>query len=93
MVSQFAGKTIANDPATPAQKPPPGAVYPQLFKRTIVNLLSKYNANGLLQNYDAIVAGTFALRETSPATRLSASVPIQPADVLHQGGVYIAQVA
>lgn len=87
------GKTIANDPPSAAVKPPPGAATPSLLKSLVVQFIDQYDANGLLQNAADIRAAVFPLRETSPTTRLSVSVPLQPIDVLHQVGMFIAQVA
>jgi len=87
---EFAGRTIANDPIPP-QKPPPGAVYPQIFKTLLKRIVNIYDDRGLLQNADQIKAQLDAVREVSPSTRLSSYVPLQTIDLAHQIGIYVAQ--
>jgi len=90
---QNAGKRIANDPPEGAKSPGPQVVTPSIFRGQIYSLLNSYNENDLLQNLDAIKAGTIVQRETSPSTRMTARIPLQTIDNLEQIGVIVDQVA
>lgn len=89
----FSGKVVGNDPG-PGQVPPGSLVVtPRVFKSLISGLVVKYGNNSLLQNVAAILAATVVVKETSPPTRISALIPLQPIDILDQVGVVVNQVA
>jgi phage tail sheath gpL-like len=90
---QFAGKNIGDDPV--GQQPGPGAsvVTPRMLKAAANKLTRDYFDIDLVQNVQAIISGTLANRESSPTTRLTCSIPLQPVDILDQIGVLILQVA
>lgn len=90
---QNAGKRIANDPPRGARPPGPSVITPTIFQGQIFALLNDYDQNDLLQNLDQIKTGTVVQRETSPSTRMSARIPLQPIDNLEQIAVAVDQVA
>lgn len=90
---QNAGKRIANDPPQGVRMPGPQVVTPSVFRGQIVSLLNDYDSNDLLQNLDQIKQGLIVQRETSPSTRMTARVPLQPIDNLEQIAVAVDQVA
>lgn len=87
------GKTIANDPVKNEPTPGPGVVTPRVVKALIDRLSQDYAENDLLQNVSEIKANTLVVRESSPTTRMSARIPLQPIDVLHQVAFLVDQVA
>jgi len=91
--AQFTGKLIADDPAPGARVPGPNVVTPRVCKAAIIKLLLDYGSNDLLQNVDTIIANTYANRETSPTTRMSGRIPLQPIDILDSTSFAIDQVA
>lgn len=92
-VLQFSGKRIADDPPQGAQPPGPQVVTPSRYRGAVFGLLDVYNNNDLLQNIDAIKAGTIVQREANPTTRMSARIPIQPIDNALQFAIAVDQVA
>jgi phage tail sheath gpL-like len=90
---QNAGKRIANDPPQGGKTPGPLVVTPSIFRGQIVSLLNDYNERDLLQNIDEIKAGLVVQRETTPSSRMSARVPLQPIDNLEQMAIAVDQVA
>jgi phage tail sheath gpL-like len=88
---QFAGATIGNNPAPGALPPPVGVVTPRVYRSLINNFISIYDNRGLLQNAAATVTGTNVIRESSPSTRISAQVPLQPVEILNQIGLVVDQ--
>jgi phage tail sheath gpL-like len=94
----FQGKDIADDPAV-GQPVPSGeqvnsqVVTPRVFKAALFRVIDDHNEDGQLQHVDVIKANTIVQRETSPTTRMSARVPLQPIDVLHQVAIAVDQVA
>lgn len=92
-VLQFSGKRIASD--VPDGTPPPGpnVVTPSRYRSCVFGLLDAYNGNDLLQNIDVIKANTIVQRETSPTTRLSVRIPLQPIDNAKQFAIAVDQVA
>jgi phage tail sheath gpL-like len=90
---QNAGKRIANDPPEGAKTPGPQVVTPSGFRSQIFQVLNSYGENDLLQNLDQIKEGTIVQRETSPSTRMTARIPLQPIDNLEQIGIAVDQVA
>jgi phage tail sheath gpL-like len=89
----FSGKRIANDPPPGARTPGPSVVTPSDFRGLIYSVLNDYEENDLLQNVADIKTGTVVQRETSPTTRMTARVPLQPVDNLEQMAVAVDQVA
>lgn len=87
------GKTIANDPIGNAPAPGGPTVTPKIVLATTNKLTQDYYDRGEVQNVAAVQAGTIVLRETSPSTRMSIQVPLQVADVWHQTGIDVRQVA
>ena len=59
----------------------------------INKLTDDYDNADLLQNADIVKANTICIQEANPKTRLSAKIPLQPIDVLHQSALSIDQVA
>lgn len=90
---QFAGKLLADDPATGARVPGNTVVTPRVVKAAINKLTRDYGDSDLLQQVELIVAGTVVQRDTSPTTRISSSIPLRPIDVLKQTATFIGQVA
>lgn len=91
---QFGGFAIGDDPTQPGQRPPGSKVAtPKRFLALINQQTREYAENDLVQNLATVIAQTFAQREANPSTRLTGSVPLQTADVLHQTGLQILQAA
>jgi phage tail sheath gpL-like len=90
---QLRGKQIADDPAANEPEPNPQTVTPQIVKPLIDRLTLDYAELGLLQRSSEILAGTKVLRETSPATRISATIPLQTIDILDQVAFEVNQIA
>lgn len=93
---QCSGRTIANNPVSGAVKPPPNAITPDIFKKTVIfPVIDAYATRGLVDpdRVDTIKAGTTCVRSTVPTTRLIAYVPLEPIDILDATGVLLAQVA
>lgn len=94
LVSQrYTGKDIGDDPAQGADPPPRNVVTPRMFRETVLEVIDLRNENGNLKNAEATKAATIAQRETSPTTRMSARVPLQPIDIFAQAAIQIDQVA
>lgn len=91
--SALRGKTVANDPVKNEPTPGPGVVTPRVVKALIDRLSQDYAENNLLQNVSEIKANTVVIRESAPTTRISARIPLQPIDVLHQVAFLVDQVA
>ena len=90
---QFSGKKIAADPL-PGQRIPGNDVVTQRIAKAAINkLTSDYGDKFLLQNPEQIQAATIVLIESSPNTRMSAKIPLQTIDLLHQFALSIDQVA
>ena len=89
----FSGKRIANDPPDGAQPPGPDVVTPSRYRSAVFGLLDVYAANDLLQNVDAIKAGTVVQRETSPTTRLAVRIPLAVVDNALQFALALDQVS
>lgn len=89
----FQGKRIADDPPAGAPPPGPNVVTPSRYRSCVFGLLDVYAGNDLLQNVDAIKAGTIVQRETSPTTRLAVRIPLQPIDNALQFAIAVDQVA
>ena len=89
----FQGKRIADDPPEGGRPPGPDVVTPSRYRSAVFALLDVYNENDLLQNLDAIKEGTVVQRETSPRSRLSVRIPLQPIDNALQFAILTQQVA
>lgn len=87
------GKLIADDPIKNEPTPGPDVVTPRVVKALIDDISQTYAENDLVQNVSEIKANTLVLRETSPSTRMTARIPLQPIDVLHQVAFLVNQVA
>jgi phage tail sheath gpL-like len=92
-VLQMGGKRIANDPPQGTRPPGPQVVTPLIYKALILTVIDAYDNNDLLQNVADIKAGLIVQRETSPTTRMSARVPLQPIDNALSFAVAVDQVA
>lgn len=92
-VLQFSGKRIANDPPQGARPPGPLVVTPTIFRMAINRLIDDYDNNDLLQDVPLIKAGLVVQRESSPATRMSARIPLRPIDNAEQFALALDQVA
>jgi len=90
---QMSGKQIGDDPVK--NEPTPGANVATLkiVKALINRLVRDYGDDALLQRVGEIIAATQVVRETSPATRMSAQVQLQPTDILDQIATQVNQVA
>jgi len=89
----YSGKLIGNDPVEGARVPGPNVVTPRVLKAGIDQQTRDYGDLDLLQNVDQIIANTIVIRESSPTTRLSARIPLEPVDLDHQNAIAIDQVA
>lgn len=89
---QLSGQAIGDDP-TPGQRPIAGVATPRSLRAICTGTVKDYGKAGLVQHPADIIAEMTVLRESSPSTRLSASIPLQTADVLHQIGIYVPQTA
>lgn len=87
------GALIADDP--PLNVPAPGGptVTPRIVKAATNKLTQDYADRGEVQNVETIKSGTIVLRETTPSTRMSIQVPLAVADIWHQTGIDVRQVA
>lgn len=92
-ILQFENKRIADDPPDGARAPGPLVVTPRIYKGAVIGLIDEYDQNDLLQNVPAIKAGLVVQRETSPKTRLSVRIPLQPIDNAYQFAIAVDQVA
>lgn len=90
---QFSGKKIANDPPRGGRQPGPDVATPRSIKAAVDQLTREYGNVDLLQNVDDIIAATIVVRETSPSTRASIRVPLQPVDNLKQTATAVDQVS
>jgi hypothetical protein len=66
-------------------------VTPRQFRSLINNFISVFNNMGLLQDVQDTINDTVVIRESSPSTRLSAQVPLQPIEILNQIGLVVDQ--
>lgn len=89
----FSGKLVGDDPIANQPIQGPDVITPRVLKALINKLTRDYGDNDLLQRVAEIILGTIAVRESSPTTRLSASVPLQPIDILDQVAFQVNQVA
>lgn len=93
IVAAMDGKVIGNDPVKGQKDPGPNVATPRLLYSIIYRLLTEYANKGLIQNLEQTKADTIVQREVSPTNRMTASIPLQPADPWDQAGVQINQVA
>jgi len=63
-----------------------------MYQAIIVNLLNLFNANWLLKNFSQILADLQVQISNTTPTRLTAMVPLQVADCLHQVATLVEQV-
>ncbi len=92
-VLQHSGKAIANDPVKGQRAPGPTVLTPTIMRGTIIGLIDVYDTNDLLQNASDIKAGLVVQRATSPTTRMTARIPLQPIDACKQFAFSLDQVA
>ena len=90
---QFGGKDLVNDPQQGQPFPQGPVVTPQIWGNALKGLITTYANNSQVQNLAAILAGCIFQRETSPTTRTSALVPLQPVDIADQFNVLCLQTA
>lgn len=96
MSLQFGGKDIIDNPVVGQVFPENNLVWPNMALAAINGLTQQWFEDGQFQNAgqgQAMQSNTVVIREASPQTRLSARVPAQPIDVLHQIAIDIQQVA
>jgi phage tail sheath gpL-like len=91
--AQFHGKQIADDPKKNEPEPNPQTVTPRVVKAMVNRTTRNFGEDGMLQRVGEIIAGTVVVRETSPASRMSVQVPLQPSDILDQLAFQVNQVA
>jgi len=91
-VLNFAGKDLADDPPQGARQPGPQVVTPSRYQAAVFRLINDYDENDQLKNVAAIKAGTIVQRETSPSTRISALIPLQPIDIADTFALMVNQV-
>lgn len=87
------GKEIGDDPV--GNQPGPGAnvITPRVFAASVNKMTRDYGDLDLLQRVQEIISNTIVIRETTPATRMSALVPLQTIDIFDQAAVLVQQVA
>lgn len=93
MSLQFAGKDIIDNPVTNQVIKSNNVVWPLMGKAAIDKLTQDWADDGQFQNAAAMKAATVVIREASPTTRMSARIPAQPVDALHQIAIDVQQVA
>ncbi len=91
--AQYQGKDIGDDPPAGALPPPATVITPTIFKASINRITDDFAEDGQLQHVDAIKAATVVQRETSPSTRMSARVPLEPIDIFDQAAIQVDQIA
>lgn len=91
--AQFRGKQIADDPKKNEPEPNAQTVTPRIVKAMVNRTTRNFGEDGMLQRVGEIIADTVVVRETSPATRMSIQVPLQPIDILDQLAFQVNQVA
>jgi phage tail sheath gpL-like len=91
--SVLRGKSLADDPKRNEPTPGPSVVTPRVVKALINRLTRDYGENDLLQRVANILLDTIVIRETTPTTRISAQIPLQPIDILDQVAFQVNQVA
>lgn len=91
--AQFHGKQIADDPKKNEPEPNAQTVTPRIVKAMVNRTSRNFAEDGMLQRVGEIIAGTIVVRETSPASRMSVQVPLQPIDILDQLAFQVNQVA
>ena len=90
---QFGSKDIIDNPVTGQVFKSPNVVWPAMGKAAINKLTQEWADDGQLQNPDQIKAQTNVIREVSPTSRMSARIPLQTIDCLHQFAINIQQVS
>ncbi len=90
---QFSGKKIGPDPKKGQRIQGPTVVTPRIALAAINKHTDDWDKADLLQNAATIIANTYCIQEDNPKTRLSAKIPLQPIDILHQSALSIDQVA
>lgn len=93
LAQRFSGKAIADDPPRGGRPPGRNVATPSVVRAALYELINDYDSNDNLQNVAQIKADSIVQRETSPSTRMSVRVPLQPIDALHQTVSAIDQVA
>lgn len=92
-VAKFSGKLIGDDPIGNEVPPGPSVCTPRIVEAEVDAMIDLYADRDLLQNREEIKAGVVVIREASPTTRMSVSIPLQTVDLFDQSGVQINQVA
>ena len=92
-VAQLSGKVIGQDPVANSPDPAPNVCTPRVYRAVIVQVLSLFASNGMLQNLAQIIAGTQVQISGVSATRMTALIPAQPVALLHQTATSITQVS
>lgn len=87
------GMRIMDDVPDGTPQPGPSVLTPKRYKSTIFKVLDSYSANDLIQNVDEIKQATVVQRESSPSTRMSARIPLQPCDIAKQFAILVQQVS
>ena len=90
--SAFSGKQIGSDPLPGQKVSGAQVVTPSAFKVLIFQLLNSYAEADLVQNVADIKTAVQVVREVTPATRLSARIPLQPVDILDSTATNVDQL-
>lgn len=89
---QHSGKVIGDDVGPNEQQPGSRVITPNRYRGTIFGLIDTFAGKDLLQQVPQTKTETIVQRETIPATRMSAYIPLRPVDNAEQFGVLISQV-
>lgn len=92
MSANLSGKKIGNDPIKNEPTPGPTVVTERVVRALVDRLTTDYGEDELLQRVNEIKQNTIVIRETSPSTRMSVRIPLQPIDILDQVATKIDQI-
>lgn len=81
--AQFGNKLVADDPAE-GEQTPPDTVTPRLMTALLSTQVKDFASRGFFKKRDEIIASIHSVHETSPKTRIAASLSIQVADLCDQ---------
>lgn len=86
------GKMIAADPPA-GTMPLIGTVTPKIIKSNVINLLTQYRDNVLLENIDTTIATLVIQRSTVATSRFEMRIGLDVADILDQVCIEASQLA
>lgn len=89
---QLGGKNLSDDVAQGQPPPPPDTTTPARFRDLWLGMVDTYGNDGMLQKTAITKAEAIFQRESGNTSRLSASIPLYPCDILDQTAVVISQV-